>query len=288
MTASDGLETGGPLAGRRIVVTRAPGQAGRLSALLAAAGATVIEVPLIRIEPVDSASVELVTRLTQALAGDARVWVVVTSPNGAACVSRALSELDAAPDPGPGAGLDPGLAARIRIAAVGGGTKEAIGRPVDLVPERQVAEGLLAEFPPPGPNSTRVVLVQGDLARPILADGLRAAGWNVDQVVAYRNRPNQPPPDVLAEMEAADAITFTSGSTVRSFVAATAGRGRPPVAVSIGPITTQVAEELGLPIARTASDHSLDGLVAALAVAVAEPHADRDESFGPPDPLGDR
>ncbi|MEZ5256714.1 MAG: uroporphyrinogen-III synthase [Ilumatobacteraceae bacterium] len=194
MTASDGLETGGPLAGRRIVVTRAPGQAGRLSALLAAAGATVIEVPLIRIEPVDSASVELVTRLTQALAGDARVWVVVTSPNGAACVSRALSELDAAPDPGPGAGLDPGLAARIRIAAVGGGTKEAIGRPVDLVPERQVAEGLLAEFPPPGPNSTRVVLVQGDLARPILADGLRAAGWNVDQVVAYRNRPNQPRP----------------------------------------------------------------------------------------------
>lgn len=256
MTASDGSETDGPLAGRRIVVTRAAGQTGRLNALLAAAGATVIEVPLIRIEPVDSAPAELVTRLTQALTDGARVWVVVTSPNGAACVSRALSELDAA--------LDPGLTAGIRIAAVGGGTRDAIGRPVDLLPQRQVAEGLLAEFPPPGPDSTRVVLVQGDLARPILADGLRTSGWDVEQVVAYRNLPNQPTSDVLAELGAADAITFTSGSTVRAFVAATAGRGCPPVAVSIGPITTQVAEELGVTISRTAADHSLDGLLAAV------------------------
>lgn len=129
-----------------------------------------------------------------------------------------------------------------------------------------MAEGLLAEFPA-GPG--RVLLAQGDRARPVLAEGLRAAGLEVDRVVAYRTVTVAPEAGVLAEVAAADAITFASGSAVRSFVAAVgAAATRPPLVVSIGPITTAVAEELGIGVDHTAVDHTLPGLVAAVVDAL--------------------
>jgi uroporphyrinogen-III synthase len=102
----------------------------------------------------------------------------------------------------------------------------------------------------------------------VLAEGLRAAGWVVDTVVAYRAMPASPPPEVLDAARRADAIAFTSGSTVTGYLAAAGADAVPPVVICIGPVTAAAAMEGGLTVTRTADPHTLDGLVEALVAAL--------------------
>lgn len=230
-----------PLAGRRVVVTRSGEQAGPLVRALQERGAAVVVLPLIEItEPADGGAA-LEAALDRL---DHYDWIVVTSPNGA---RRIRGRLAAAP---------PG---RPRVAVVGAATAAELGREVDVVPRRQLAEGLLDEMPD-GPG--QVLLVQADRARPLLAEGLRARGWSVDAVVAYRTVP-APVASVPAEVRTADAVTFTSGSTAEAWVRVL-GPWTPPVVVAIGPATALTARKLGLKVTEIAADHSLDGLIAAL------------------------
>ena len=81
-------------------------------------------------------------------------------------------------------------------------------------------------------------------------------------VTAYRTRPAVVDPATAARLGAADAITFTSSSTVTNFVAT--GAPVPPVVAAIGPVTAATAREAGLTVAVEAAAHTLDGLVDAL------------------------
>lgn len=237
-----------------MVVTRATEQAGTLRSLLEGHGATVLEVPLLSIVDPADGSEALRTELSDP---DRFAWIVVTSPNGAAAVRRFLGD----------------RVTLARFAVVGRGTEEALGRPADLVPTRQVAEGLLDAFPP-GPG--RVLVAQGDQARAVLADGLQAAGWEVHRVVAYRNVPADVPTDLREAVALADIVTFASGSAVRAYAAAI---GTPPAnvrTVSIGPVTTDAARLVGVRIDTTATEHSLAGLVDAVVEGVT-PHDPADD-----------
>jgi uroporphyrinogen-III synthase len=65
-----------------------------------------------------------------------------------------------------------------------------------------------------------------------------------------------------------DAITFTSSSTVRNFVALVGqvdNLPRRPVIACIGPITAQTARDVGLTVDLIADEYTADGLVSALA-----------------------
>ena len=136
------------------------------------------------------------------------------------------------------------------------------------MPDRFVAEGLVEAFPDPPAGGGRVLLAQAEAARPVLADGLRARGWDVSTVVAYRTVPVTPPPEVVRAAAAADAIAFTSGSTVDGYVrAAGAGaaavrrrRHRPGHAAAVA--------AHGLEVAAEADPHSLAGLVEATVAAL--------------------
>jgi uroporphyrinogen-III synthase len=224
-------------------VTRAADQASTLSSRLQVLGATVVDVPTIEVvDPPDGGAGlrEAVARI------DEFDWVVVTSVNGARRFGAAA----------------PGSAAR--VVAVGPGTAGAL-RPyaivADIVPPRFVAEGVLEVFPK-GPG--RVLLAQAEAARPVLADGLRAKGWTVEVVVAYSTVRARPGEDVLERARHADAITFTSGSTVRGYLDAAGVSAIPPVVVCIGPVTADAAKAAGLAVTAVADEHSLDGLVDAL------------------------
>jgi uroporphyrinogen-III synthase len=62
-----------------------------------------------------------------------------------------------------------------------------------------------------------------------------------------------------------DAITFTSSSTVKNFVAAAGAKTLAGVdAVSIGPVTSQTARDLGVRVAAQARVYTTEGLVEAL------------------------
>ena len=214
-----------PLAGRRVAVTRP--EAGELGERLAVLGADVVHVPLIEIaDPADGGRA-----LRRALARLAAFdWLAVTSANGAA---RA----------GPPAAGHP----EVRLAAVGPATARvlaaAAGRPVDLVATVPRVEGLLAEFPL---QPARVLIAQADRAGP-LADGLSAAGHQVEVVAAYRTVVRRPEPAELAELAAVDAVVFASGSAATGWVAAL-GSTVPPVVIAVGPATARVARSQGLPV----------------------------------------
>ena len=98
----------------------------------------------------------------------------------------------------------------------------------------------------------------------MLAAGLAAAGWEVDVAEAYRTEPAEPGRAALAAVTAADAVTFTSSSTVTGFLSVAGRDAVPPTVVSIGPVTSATAREHGLAVAAEADPHTIDGLVAAL------------------------
>ncbi|HZJ27421.1 MAG TPA: uroporphyrinogen-III C-methyltransferase [Acidimicrobiia bacterium] len=240
-----------PLFGRRVVVTRARGQASRLTARLEALGAEVVELPSIAVEPIDFDIPNL----------ERYAWIVFTSVNGVEhFFTRAID----------GRGLDARALAHLRIAAIGPGTAGALARRglrVDLVPERFVAESLLESFPVPGAPGERVLLAQAEIAREVLPEGLGALGRAVDVLAVYRTHTATPDPSRLEVVRggAIDAVTFTSASTVTNFCDLVGTVADPPPAViSIGPITSATASERGLAVTAEADPHTIDGLVQAL------------------------
>ncbi len=240
----------GPLSGLRVVVTRPRDQAAALIAGLETAGAEAIPVPVIEIVDPPDGGVALKAGLRALRAED---WVVVTSPNGAVRVAAALAETP--------------LADGVRLAVVGPGTKaraEALGLTVDLVPEDAIAEGLLAAFPPRPDDGGRVLLARAEVAREMLPHQLRMAGWNVDEVVAYRTVKVTIDDEQRLACANADAVVFTSGSTAEGLVGAVGADGVPPVVASIGPATSAVAADLGLTVDVEAERHTIPGVVAAL------------------------
>ena len=239
-----------PLFGRRIVVTRSRRQASVLVERLRERGAETIELPAIAIaEPADGGA---------ALGAAARRlatydWVVFTSVNA---VERFLRALRDARD-----------FAGVRIAAIGPGTVAALARRnlvADLVPESFVGEALLAAMPPPTGRG-RVLLPRAAVARDVLPEGLRQAGWEVDVVEAYRTVAAQPSPQLLGAVTGADAVTFTSSSTVTGYLEAVGLEAVPPVVACIGPVTADTARRCGLGVDVVAPVHTVDGLVDALA-----------------------
>jgi uroporphyrinogen-III synthase len=228
-----------PIAGRRVVVTRAGEQAEPLAALLASRGAHPVVVPLI--ELVDHAPGMQALDDVRPASFD---WIVFTSANAA---RRGVA-----------AGLVGGGGGP-RVAAIGTATAAALPR-ADLVPHRQRAAGLIDEFPH---GEGHVLVVQALDAQPTLVDGLRAKGWAVDVVTPYRAVPAVPPAGVQLAALAADAVLFASGSAARAW-ASVFGTSTPPIVVAIGPETAAAAEHAGLKVTVVATDHSLDGMVVAL------------------------
>jgi uroporphyrinogen III methyltransferase/synthase len=242
-----------PLYGRSVVVTRARAQASGLAARLAALGAEVVETPAIRIEPRPVAGE---VRAAAEAIGEYAL-VCVTSPNGATLLMDALGEL----------GKDARALAGATVAAIGPGTAaelEKRGIRADIVPERSVAEALveaLGEVPVTG---RRVLVARAAEARDLLPDSLRERGAEVDVVALYDTR-SQPLDDGQLESAAkADYLTFTSSSTVRFFHEAGGRVGYGTRVVSIGPVTSETARELGLGVDVEAERHDIDGLVQAL------------------------
>jgi uroporphyrinogen-III synthase len=220
-----------PLTGRRIAVTRP--DAGDLGTHLAALGGEVVHVPLIEIaDPADGGSA-LRRALLRLGAFD---WLAVTSMNGAERV-------------GPYAAGHPA----VRLAAVGPATARVLaataGRPVDLVAAVPRVEGLLAEFPR---TPARVLVAQADRAGSALADGLSAAGHQVEAVTAYRTVIRSPGPSELAELSSVDAVVFASGSAATGWVRAV-GRSAPAVVVAVGPATARAARTEGIVVTHVAT-----------------------------------
>ena len=254
-------ETGAslPLAGKRILITRAPHQASELAERLAALGAMPILIPTIEIGPPSSFAA-----LDAALATLGQFDMVAFTSANAVNAFRERAYL---------LGI---VAAPKCIAVVGPATARAVesmGLHVDVAPPTYTAESL-AETLLPDAAGRRILLVLAEQAPATLESGLKAGGAQVTVAAAYGNHIPETSLSAITALFAdpaqyPDAVTFTSASTAANLMALLEAAGLSlPASVlraSIGPITSRALRDLGLPPHIEAVESTISGLVAALA-----------------------
>ncbi len=252
-----------PLFGRSVLVPRSRHQASSLSMRIRALGGEPVEAPTLEILPGDVAALDAALRdLPTGRYGA----LALTSPNGVDHLAEGIARV----------GLDARcLAAVGTIACVGPGTAarlwERLRVRADLVPDVHTTEGLADAFPP-GAGAT-ALLPRADIATNLLAEQLRAKGWELVEVDSYvTGRPDDLPPGVADRLASGgiDLLAFASSSTVRNFVELVSGRPWQGRVVSIGPVTSSTCTELGIEVHTEADPHDLDGLVEALVAAAAD------------------
>jgi len=247
-----------PLAGQTVLVTRPRHQAAALWEPLVACGAEVLIQPAIEIrppvdwEPLDAALARLASF----------DWVVFSSSNGVAAVVDRLWQT----------GGDLRRLAAVRLAAIGPGTAEELAAAhlrADLVPEEFRAEALAAALKRHG-GGGRFLLIRASRGREVLAEELRAAGGEVEQVVAYHSIDVAAAEPFIRDRMAHGRIawtTVTSSAIARSLVRLFGDELRRTRLASISPITSGTLRELGHAPAAEAAVYTMDGVVAAVVAA---------------------
>lgn len=312
-----------PLFGKRVVVTRPAAQSAPLCDIFTRAGAQPISVPLIEIaEAADGgaalrAAAErlgdydwvILTSANGARAllsaiNDARDFGKAKVAAIGPATAEVLTAANIHPDLVPSsyiaeALLEELLEEEIQGAAASVAPSEAIGESVTSAANGETADGTdeqigdqhgkssvtetngetaTADTPQP-----RALIARAAVARDVLPEGLRAAGWEVDVVEAYRTEGVEVSAAARAEIANSDVITFASPSAVEQFAKAglvsevTTADGKTgadgpnpivtppnPIVACIGPITSDAARRLGLDVAVEAAEHTADGLAEAL------------------------
>ena len=249
-----------PLSKMRVLVGRARHQAGVLAVQLRSLGATVIEVPFIEIRKPKSFK-----PLDEALRKIGEYdWLILTSVNGVDAFWERMARLR----------LNQQCLKRLRVAAIGPATKEAIeqgGAKVDVVPKEYVAESVVRSLRH-RINGKRVLLVRAKVARDVIPRELRKAGAKVDVVEAYETVIPASSRERLRivlknSRRRPHWITFTSSSTVRNFVELVRASSAKLDGIrfaSIGPVTSSTLQEFDLAVDVQASEFTIPGLVEAI------------------------
>lgn len=236
-----------PLFGKTIIITRDLTQRSGLEKKLSELGAQVISAPTIEIVPPDDGYLKLDQCIETLSDYD---FLVFTSTNAVRVFFSRIHDLR--------------KLGHIKIAAVGSATCDAILQfrvGVDITPDSYDSESLLDVFPS---GSGRVLIPRAEVARDILPDGLRDKGYEVTIAPAYKTKRYHPDPGSSQSLADADAICFTSSSTVSNFVETYGLQKLPTKVISIGPATTVTAVSLGIQVTKEAEIHNLDGLSAAV------------------------
>ncbi len=225
------------LSGKKVIVTRPANRQAKLSCILRERGAEVVEFPVI-------ATVPLKTSLPPL--GDAG-WIAFTSASGVEYFFDALARED----------RDIREIADAKIAAIGDATAACLrahGLKIDLVPEIFDGAHLARELAARAAGE-KIFLLRAQDGSPELTETLRTAGANFVEIPIYRTE-FLPAPFVPRE---ADAVIFTSASTVRAFRAACPDF-EIPLACCIGHATAREVARAGIKNIRVASRATLEDL----------------------------
>lgn len=267
-----------PLRGKRIIITRPEERIDGIANKLINLGADVIRYPVIAYAPLQDTHI-FDTTMRNLIAG-VYDWLAVTSVQSVRCMAAWLRQNHM-------------VLPALHIAAVGEATahecRELLGASCIFVPEHHDAAHLakiignqpISDTTPTqsSPNrltGCRILLLNADIARPTLQYQLQRTGASVDRVIAYHTIYNPQKPDLALSHALLkgdiDAITFTSGSTVRGFVGQvgpiSANVAKNIKMICIGPMTAQIAIEHGITDPIVANIATDDGMVEAIIQAL--------------------
>lgn len=258
---SNGASNSRLLFGRRVVVTQAESTSTNLQRRLLAQGATVVNVPLIRISyPMpDEATQAALTGLTR----NEYDVLAFTSVHGVRGFAHALAASGIAID----------SIRHVRVAALGHGTAaeaRKLGFHVHIIPPQALADELVVtiddaiEKPSSNGDVRRVLFPRSNLALVTLREGLSARGFDVIDPIVYETIDSEPTANELAALGAGfDAILFCSPSAVLRFAALDVDVGGAVVGC-IGPTTADTAVHCGISVKVVPEQPGTRGMVAAL------------------------
>jgi uroporphyrinogen-III synthase len=252
-----------PLAGKRIVVTRAPEQAGELIRELERMGAEVLMLPTVTFAPPDDWR-QLDEQLQQLDTFDALLFL---SKNAVRYIFQRCRDL--------GISCEALHSHHRFIAAVGPATASAAaneGLQVDYVAKNYTGESLVEELRD-SLRGRRVLVPRSSRGDDRLPRALREAGAKVTEVVAYRTvAPKNLDPGIVDRIRRAevDAIVFASPSAYRNLSDVLgekqlAGFSSRVDFATIGPTTARALRDGGARVAIEANESSAAGLADAIA-----------------------
>jgi uroporphyrinogen III methyltransferase/synthase len=249
-----------PLFGRTIVATRDAAGNAEFAKKILDRGGNPVAFSTIAIQPLTDGN-EFLRVLTHLSDYD---WVIFTSPNGVRVFFEAMAAL----------GKDARVFASNRLATLGVKTAAALaqyGIKADFVPTvftgRELGRQLVAFA---NLNGKKVLSLRSELATNDLVEVLETGGAIVQDVPLYTAVPKTGDVEALRrqiEGGRIDWLTFASPSAARNFFDAI-----PPEAVnasrakvaSIGPVTSEQLNKLGVRVDLTAAEYTTDGLLDAI------------------------
>lgn len=259
-----------PLAGKRIVVTRAAEQARELVAALENLGAKVFLLPMVSFAPPHEWQ-QLDEQLRKLDFFDA---IIFLSKNAVRYIFDRCAQLGIKCEV---------VQANHFIAAVGASTRQAIeekGVRVDYVAEKGTGESLARELRQ-SLAGRHVLLPRSDKGDEHVSNALREIGASVTEVIAYRTiEPATMDADIVERIRRCevDAIVFASPSAVHNFAAVIgdaemATTSRQVSFASIGPTTASAIRDSGARVEIEAKESSASGIVKALMEHFVQPSA---------------
>ena len=237
-------QSSAPLAGKKILVTRAALQAGELAAEIEKSGGTPVLFPTIEIRP--AGSWEECDRSIDRI--DSYDGLIFTSTNGVQYFCERWS----------GRGLPVASLQTKIICVVGEKTGRAaagLGLRVTVMPQRFTATDLAHTLAQGDLRGKRFLFPRGSLGDDTIPEHLSLLGALVDGVTVYETRLARPgnfqPVRTMLLEGRIDVVTFTSPSTFNNFVALFSGdelmKFRPRTLIAaIGPATSAAIGRHGM------------------------------------------
>lgn len=215
-------------------------------------GAVPVVFPLIEVKSINQ------DKLNEVFTSETFDWIIFTSGIAVKCFFEVISPKKITS----------------KIAAVGTQTKAAIellGLKVDFIPSAATAQKLAKEIPVK--RNEKILIPRSKIANDTILEILKKKEVKITTIATYDNTPVAYSKEEIEEVlqTPIDVITFTSGSTVDSFMdlirkhKIKLGNIKN---VSIGPSTTAAAEKRHLTIDATAEIHNIDGLIDAIVAVV--------------------
>jgi uroporphyrinogen III methyltransferase/synthase len=249
-----------PLFGKNIVVTRdAVGNVDFAAKVISRCG-NPLKCPTIKIKPLTETN-EFLRMLATITEYD---WITFTSGNGVTIFFEALQNL----------GKDARVFGSAKIAAIGNGTAAKLsefGIKADFVPSvftgKELGKQLIAYT---NLRSKKVLLLRSKIASNELVELLDKGEAEVQDVAVYTAVEQKSECTWLIEEISKgriDWLTFASPSSVNGFfeqIHSDLINSSNVKVASIGPVTSERLEALGLRVDVTATDHTLDGLLDAI------------------------
>ena len=256
-----------PLRGRTVMVTRPRTQADALLERFTELGAHAVAQPAIEI-----AALEDFRQLDDVIRRcDDFHFLVFCSANGVHFFMQRLREI----------GLDLRQLARTQLAVTGPQTAKVLAQyhlHADVQPGSYRAESLAAALAPQA-MGRRYLLIRANRGRDVLAEQLRAAGAEVEQVAVYRSLDVQDlAPNVreLVNAGRVDWVLVSSSAIARSVYNLLGDAVHNVRMASISPITSQTLRQLGVEPAVEATEYTTEGMVSAILQAEAGEGTDVD------------